>query len=86
MSKVVHVSYTVDEIFRIPKNLDLENKEQVKFWGVKYNILYIVLTNGEELEIESEGWIENHDYKHPKTTSIENAENYGIEDEEEDKE
>jgi hypothetical protein len=86
MSKVVYVSYAVSEIFRIPKNLDLENKEQVKFWGVKYNTLHIVLADDEELEIEPEGLLENCDYKYPKNTSIENGADWGIEEEEEEEE
>jgi hypothetical protein len=85
MSKVVYVTYAVDDIFRIPNHLDLENKEQVKFWGVKYNTLHIVLTNGEELKIESEQWVNAFDYKHPRKTSIENAKDFGIEEEEEQK-
>jgi len=71
--KVVQVTYTVSDIFRIPKHLDLENKEQVEDWCVKYNTLNIVLTSGKELEIESEGWLGDYNYKYPASTLIKNA-------------
>jgi hypothetical protein len=64
-NKVVRVSYTQEEYFCVPSNIDLEDKTQVKFWGVKYNTLHIVLTNGKELEIEAEGHINSVDYKYP---------------------
>lgn len=84
--KVLICSYTIDECFKIPIGLDLENKDQVKEWWVKYNRLYVELTNGTELEIESQGWIHNYDYKYPSNfdeeTSIHNAEEYGYEDDE----
>jgi hypothetical protein len=64
-NKVVRVSYTVDEVFCVPKNINLEDKTQVESWGVKYNTLYIYLTNGKELEISNRGWVENFEYKYP---------------------
>lgn len=84
--KVVHVSYTHDDVFCIPKNIDLEDKTQVENWGVKYNTLYIYLVNGKTLKIESKGWIHDFDYKYPISTSIENADEFGIDDDDIDEE
>ena len=84
-NKVVRVSYTVDDVFCVPKNINLEDKTQVESWGVKYNTLHIYLTNGEELEISSRGWIENFDYKYPNNNEqkIVDAEEVGIDDDDE---
>lgn len=63
--KVVKVSYWSNDVFLVPKNINLEDTKQVKFWGVKYNELHIVLVNGKEFSIDSQGWLENADYKYP---------------------
>ena len=81
--KIVRVSYTVDDVFKIPKGLDLEDKTQVKFWGVKYNTLYITKVDGTELNIDSEGWISHFDYKYPSNDAeIIDADDVGLDDEE----
>lgn len=81
--KVVAVSYTIEDIFKIPIGLDLENKNQVKDWGVKWNRLYIELTNGKELVIEAEGWIHHFDYKRPTDDQVIcDAEDFNCEDDE----
>jgi hypothetical protein len=84
MSKnnVVRVTYSVDECFKVPSNIDLENEEQVDCWYVKWNILHIMLTNGKMLEIDSEGWFKEFDLKRPSDDPvIEPAEYVGLEDE-----
>jgi len=82
--KVVRVTYENEDIFKIPSNIDLENKDQVEEWWVKYNTLHIML-KGEEvmIEIESEGW--ERDEKNPTSETIEDAEDFGVEDEDFDK-
>jgi hypothetical protein len=64
-NKVVRVTYCCDDVFCVPKNINLEDKTQVENWGVKWNRLYITLTNGKELTIESRGWANDVDYKYP---------------------
>ena len=77
--KVVRVTYTIDDVFRIPSWIDLENKEQVENWGVKYNTLHIYLTNGKILDINSEDWISGQDYKYPSDNAeIEDIDTYGF--------
>jgi hypothetical protein len=83
-NKVVRVSYTFNDVFYIPKNINLEDETQVKSWGVKHNTLFIYLTNGKELEISSRGWIDSCDYKYPSETEILDAEEVGIDDDDED--
>ncbi len=82
--KVLIATYIVEECFKIPIGLDLENEDQVKEWGVKYNTLYIVLANDKVLEIQPQNWIHNYDYKYPSNdeTKIYDADEYGYEDDE----
>ena len=81
-NKVVRVTYSVDDCFKVPSNIDLENEEQVDCWYVKWNILHIMLTNGKMLEIDSEGWFKEFDLKRPSDDPvIEPAEYVGIDDE-----
>lgn len=69
--KMVIATYTHSEKFKIPEGVDLDDKTQVEDWYVKWNILNITYVDGREEEIEAEGWVEQHDYKHPKDAVIE---------------
>ena len=81
-NKVVRVSYSVDDCFKVPSNVDLENKNQVDCWYVKWNILHIMLTNGKMLKIDAEGWYREFDLKHPSDDPvIESSACVGIDDE-----
>jgi hypothetical protein len=80
MSTVVIVNY---HFYKIPASIDLEDKSVVKFWDVKWNKLCIYFVDGTEKEIESVGWIDEFDYKHPTgEPEIDYANNYGLEDDE----
>ena len=68
--KIVNVTYSFDDCFKVPSNIDLENEKQVDHWYVKWNILHIVLTNGKMLKIESEGWLKELDLKNPSEDPI----------------
>lgn len=82
MSKVVIVNYAVQDAFKVPKGINLEDKAQVKWWGVKWNRLHIELVDGTMLQINSEWQCLDFDYKHPSDDpTIEDAEDYGLEDE-----
>jgi len=80
--KVVRVSYTVDDIFCVPDNINLEDKTQVDFWCVKYNTLHVGFVSGQEITINSQNWIEGFDYKYPSNDEKEilDAEELGLED------
>jgi hypothetical protein len=84
--EVVIANYNVFECFKIPKGIDLKDKTQVKEYWVKYNTLHIVMVGQEddEIEIESEDWIQNNDYKHPANIEIDSADNWGIDDEDDE--
>lgn len=87
MSKIVLVKYTVLEAFQIPKDIDLEDKSVVEFWAVKDNVLYIYYVDGSKKKIEPVGWVDDYDFKHPNgEPTIENAGDYGFDDEEEEEE
>lgn len=74
--KCVIASYVVEECFKVPSNIDLENKEQVESYFVKYNILHIKLKNGKEIKVDNCGWIHEHDFKHPEKVAVADAEEY----------
>ena len=86
MSKVIIVKYTINDAFRVPKDIDLEDKSQVDYWYVKWNVLHIVKLNGDDIQICSQGWIHDSDYKRPdgdddiENGIIRDAEEYGLED------
>jgi hypothetical protein len=83
MSKIVLVNYSVSEAFKIPKNINLEDKAVVKSWGVRWNVLHIYFVDGTEKRISSEGWSNDFDYKNPSDDpTIENADEYLFEDDE----
>jgi hypothetical protein len=61
----IRVDYCVSDKFIVPKGINLNNDKQVESYDIKYNTLRIYLTNGEMVEVESEGWIREFDYKYP---------------------
>lgn len=71
-TKVVRVTYVIEDEFLVPKGLDLEDKSQVKEWEVRYNTLRITKADDTELKIESGGLIDafSVDLKFPDTTTI----------------
>ena len=50
--KVVTCAWDHRASYKIPKGIDLKNKEQVQDWFIKYNELVIILTNGKRIEIQ----------------------------------
>jgi hypothetical protein len=65
------VSYHVEDCFRIPEGLDLNDTTVVSSWGVKWSTLYITYQSGKEEEIQSEGWAGEFDFKRPCDERIE---------------
>jgi len=64
--QVVRVHYKVTEQFRVPVGIDLNDKDVVSDYGVKWNKLTIVFTDGTEKEIEPEYNVpDNYDWKRP---------------------
>jgi hypothetical protein len=77
--KVISVTYTCEDYFRIPCNLDLNNKEQVEEHWIKWNVLCIKLKGVEEVvKIESENGDcpANIDWKNPHSEEIVDAHEY----------
>lgn len=79
-NKIVRVTYSFEDIFKVPSNVDLENKEQVEDWWVRHNTLYIKLKNGNVLDIVSQGY--EICMKTPNDEEILDAEDTGFGDEE----
>ncbi len=50
--KCVIAKYNVEQKFKIPRGIDLEDKKQVSDWRVRWSTLRIFLTNGKEIVIE----------------------------------
>ena len=79
--KVVIATYC--DVFKIPNDLDLEDKEVVEDWWVEYGNLHIKYVGKEEVEeINPFGSLHQ---KWPKSVNIEDADDeYQEEDEEEE--
>ena len=75
---VVAYFYPPTMTFVVPKGIDLENKEQVKEYWVKWEVLYIDLTNGKTLKVSSFQGVEDPDFKYPEETDIKDAEDEGL--------
>jgi hypothetical protein len=45
-------TYAVPYYFQVPKDIDLDDKTQVSQYFVKWNVLNIIMANGETIEIE----------------------------------
>ena len=70
-SKVLWARYFPREVcFRIPENIDLEDKTKVANYDVRWETLYITLVDGTTIEIEKHSEIED-DGKYPFETVIE---------------
>lgn len=84
-SKVVIVEYHYQEAFKVPKGMDLEDKTVVQEWWVKWNKLKILLVDGTLLEIQPEWDNVGDSMKRPsEEPTIENADEFGLEDDEEE--
>ena len=79
-NKIVRATYYFEDIFKVPSNVDLENKEQVEDWWIRHNTLYIKLKNGNVLDIVSQGY--EICMKTPNDEEILDAEDTGFGDEE----
>ena len=86
--KVVRATYYApSSIFKIPKTIDLEDKTVVKGYWVKYDTLYIEFVDTTREVLEIQPYLpasEAQDYKHPQELEIVDAEDEGIEDDEEE--
>lgn len=81
-NKIVRVTYSFEDHFLIPSNINLENKEQVVNWWIKYNTLRVELKNGKILEINSIGLCDDIDMKHTDYEEILDADEAGYDDDE----
>ncbi len=60
--KFLKVIYEVIETFKIPKNINLEDKRQVIRYRVEKNILYVDLVSGSTLSIQPVGGVKELDF------------------------
>lgn len=63
--KVLRATYITESVFKLPDGVDLENKNQVEFWGVKWDTLYIKYVNGRKEEINPYFGAAEIDMKYP---------------------
>jgi hypothetical protein len=81
---VVRAIYRVENEFRIPRGIDLEDKEQVDSWGIKWDTMEIFLKNGQIIEVNPTFSIGDHDMKRPDDTVIDEDDNQDDDDEDEE--
>ena len=73
---IVRATYTVSNEFRIPRGIDLEDKEQVESWGIKWDMMEIYLQNGKTIKIDPTYCVQDgHDFKRPDQTEIDEDDN-----------
>jgi hypothetical protein len=77
MSQVLVARYTTEFVFKVPEGVVLTPENH----HVRWNILYITLPDGSEVEIEPCHECEA-DYKYPNSTEIQPAENWDFLDDE----
>lgn len=81
--KIVVAQYESPErAWKIPFGLDLDDKSVVKEWWIKWSSLHIEYTDGRKLSIESD-WESEGDFKYPLDQRIEDADELGIDFDEE---
>ena len=75
--KILKATYYPREVFfKIPKNIDLEDKSKVEEYWVKWNMLFIKFIDGTIQKIEC--CQENdEEYKHPENTEVKDRDDYG---------
>jgi hypothetical protein len=61
MSQYVIAKYTVSERFEVPEGVDLNDKNQVKQWFVKWNVLHIIFADESAIAVNGDGWIDGVD-------------------------
>jgi len=84
--QVIRANYSHDEEFKIPIGVDLNDKSQVKSWGIKWNILWIIYADGREEDVEGEGCVNDFEYKHPESIDVLTVDEDGNEVDEDDDE
>jgi hypothetical protein len=77
--KVVSSSYTIENIFKVPEGLDLEDNTIIECWYVKYDCLHIWYMDGRHDEITSSKTAYDDDYNDPINVEIVDAEDFGFE-------
>lgn len=81
---VLVAQYFVNEYFKLPRGLDLNDKTKVSEYGVKWDTLYVLMVDGTELKIQCEGWKDGFDYKRPNETEQRTISECGFDDSDED--
>ena len=69
--QVIHAVYKVYSTFVIPEGIDLDDKEQVSKWWIKWDTMYIEMVDGREFKVRP--YIiagDSNDYKRPDDTML----------------
>jgi hypothetical protein len=73
--QVLVAEYTTSHYFKVPKGIDLDDKNVVECWNVKYGTLYIKYKGKEEVE-EIEGIMSEPDFKYACEQYLDDAEHF----------
>lgn len=68
--QVIHAEYKVFSTFVIPEGIDLDDKEQVKNWWVKWDTMYIEMVDGREFEVSAYISAAQDEFKRPDDTML----------------
>jgi hypothetical protein len=75
--EMLHVTYSLDDVFKIPIGVELNDTSQVKNWSVKWNILYITYADGRIEEIAAEGRVFKYEYPVPESVNVVSVDEHG---------
>ena len=77
--KVLVATYTAEMIFKIPKDIDVEDKNVVENVYVKHGTMYIEFKDKSKPDMEIYSCFESEvDYKYPTNIKVELAEDVGV--------
>jgi hypothetical protein len=81
--KVIVAKYSMESVFRIPKHINLEDKDTYDYW-IKWNTLYIQHKPTDKIIYQLEPvWGDDHDaMKYPHSEEVQHAGEYDLEEEE----
>ena len=70
-SQVIQAEYTLYSTFVVPEWIDLDDRDQVEKWWIKWDTMYIEMVDGREIEVKPYIAAEDcADYKRPDDTLL----------------
>lgn len=78
----VIATYNVEEFYKIPRGVDLDDKTVIKDWNIHRSTLYIEFVDGREMSINANNSACDWDFKYPDNAEIHEVGYYNDDDDE----